>query len=656
MCGIAGFVDLDGVDESAATVTGHAMARAIASRGPDGEAVWVDAAAGVALGFRRLAILDLSPLGDQPMRSRSGRYILVFNGEIFNHPELRQRMAARGHTFRGRSDTEVLLACIDELGFEAALPELRGMFAMAVWDAAERALYLARDRIGEKPLYYGSARSRRLLLFGSELKALHAHPDFDPSIDRASLMSFIRYGYVPSPRSIYEDVAKLPPGTWLRVTADGAGEPRAYYSLRAVAEAGLADPLRVGDDEAAALLRGELSRAVGEQMVADVPLGAFLSGGIDSSLIVALMQELRPRPVKTFSIGFPVAGYDETAYARRVSRHLGTDHTELYVSAAEALAVIPSLPTIYDEPFADSSQIPTVLVSRLARADVTVALTGDGGDELFGGYPRYAMLRRLAAAMTLPGRRLVAGAAHRVVDRLTRGGVEPTLDRRLADWARRRTEIACSRDPDELNHLYASFWYHPEWIVPGAVEPATHLPLAKEVLARGNVTERAMLADGLQTLPDDYLTKVDRAAMSVGLETRLPFLDPEVVALAWRLPFATKVRGGEGKLVLRRILERRLPAALFDRPKMGFMVPIVPWLRGPLRDWAESLLDDRRLEADGFLAASVIRRRWNAFQAGTRDWHALIWPVLMWQAWRAVARAPSRAPQLARPAAIASGE
>ncbi|MBK9072029.1 MAG: asparagine synthase (glutamine-hydrolyzing) [Myxococcales bacterium] len=634
MCGITGLLDADGLAAAPARELAGRMAAAIATRGPDDAGTWSDGAH-VAFGFRRLAILDLSPLGQQPMASASGRYTIAFNGEIYNHRELGVALAAQGHRFRGRSDTEVLLACIEQYGFVATLPKLRGMFALAVWDATERALYLARDRMGEKPLYYGWVRGGSLLLFGSELKALQAHPQFAADIDRGALMKFMRHGYVPAPRSIYQGIHKLPQGMWVRISPTQRGaEPQSYYSFRDVAEAGLAAPLVVSLDDAADQFGAELARAVGEQMVADVPLGAFLSGGIDSSLVVMMMQQQSTRPVKTFSIGFDSARYDETAYAREVATRLGTDHTEFHVTGADALALIPQLPTIYDEPFADSSQIPTTLVSRLARQHVTVALTGDGGDEILAGYPRYATLRKLARFYDLPGRRALATVADRLVAAVSRDGDAATLDRRALDWLRRRTDIASAADLDAFYELLMSLWYHPEWVVPDVAEPRGIMPLTKDVLARGNVTERAMYVDTVQNLADALLVKVDRAAMSNSLETRLPLLDHRVVELAWRLPYATKVAGDRGKLVMRQLLARQLPPRLFERPKMGFMIPVVPWLRGPLRDWAESLLFERALREDGFLQPEIIRRRWQGFLAGTRDWHGPLWPVLMWQAWR----------------------
>jgi asparagine synthase (glutamine-hydrolysing) len=634
MCGIVGLYAPGGLalDDGGPTVA--AMARAIAHRGPDDHGAWLDAPAGIALGHRRLSIIDLSPLGHQPMTSGSGRHVVTFNGEIYNYPELRALLEARGHSFRGHSDTEVMLGAFDAFGVAGALARLRGMFALGLWDKEERALYLARDRMGEKPLFYGWLAGGRQLAFGSELKALRAHPGFDRTIDRGALVKFMRHGFVPGPRSIYLGVAKVPPGTWLRFSErDRAPEPTPYFSLRAIAEEGVARPLRIDANEAADRLEAELSRAVRDQMMADVPLGAFLSGGIDSSTVVALMQAASTRPVKTFTIGFADSGYDEAPHALAVARHLGTDHTEVPVTPREALAVIPRLPAMYDEPFADSSQVPTFLVSQVARAHVTVALTGDAGDELLGGYARYTITRRIARTLRLPGRHAAAETAHRLLGALRRPGGEPDRVQRLVDWAMRRTEAARSIDADEFYARFMSLSLQPAQLVPGVVEPAGTLPLAKDVLAGGNVIERAMLADALQYLPDDILVKVDRAAMAVSLETRVPMLDPGVIALAWRLPFASKVRGDVGKAVLRDVLARYVPPRLFARPKMGFAVPIAQWLRGPLREWAESLLAEDRLAREGFLDVAEVRRRWASYLAGVRDWHSVLWNVLMWQAW-----------------------
>ncbi len=634
MCGIVGIFAPGGLAVDPATGDLGAMTRAVAHRGPDDHGRWLDAPAGIGLGHRRLSIIDLSPLGHQPMASASGRYVVTYNGEIYNYQALRAELEDRGAGFRGQSDTEVMLAAFEAFGVGGALPRLRGMFALGLWDKAERALYLARDRMGEKPLYYGWLAGGRQLAFGSELAALRAHQGFDATIDRGGLIKFMRHGFVPAPRSIYAGVAKVPPGTWLRFTADDrAPTPVPYFSLRALAEDGVARPLRIDATEAADRLEVELSRAVREQMVADVPLGAFLSGGIDSSTIVALMQAASPRPVRTFTIGFVEPGYDEAPHARAVARHLGTDHTEVTVTPREAQAVIPRLPTIYDEPFADSSQVPTFLVAQIARAHVTVALTGDGGDELLGGYTRYTLARRAARLLALPGRRAVVGGVQRLLSAVRGRGADPDRLQQLVDWSWRRAERAGAVDADAWYARTMSLSLEPGALVLGGVEPAGVLPLAKDVLAGGNVIERAMLADGLQYLPDDILTKVDRAAMAVALESRVPMLDAEVIALAWRLPFAHKVKGEVGKAVLRDVLARYVPPALFDRPKMGFGVPVARWLAGPLRGWAEGLLDEGRLRREGFLDPRAVRRRWTAYLAGVRDWHSVIWNVLMWQAW-----------------------
>lgn len=633
MCGIVGVFDRRGIEPVRDVEIVGRMADALAHRGPDDRGTWADPA-GVAFGHRRLSIIDLSPLGRQPMRSASGRYTIAFNGEIYNFAELRKELIASGQQFRGRSDTEVMLAAFEQHGFVDALPHLRGMFAMAVWDGVERRLFLARDRMGEKPLYYGWIDEGRTLVLGSELKALMAHPRFDARVDRASLISFIRHGYVPAPHSIFQGVHKLPPGTWTSFAIDRPDTaPAPYYSLIEVAEQGISVPARIDLDEAADRLESSLRDAIREQMVADVPVGAFLSGGLDSSTVVALMQAQSSRPVRTFSIGFHEGSHDEAPYARKIAAHLGTDHKEVYVSPADALAVIPALPEIYDEPFADSSQIPTVLVSRIARADVTVSLSGDGGDELLSGYPRYRLLRRLTALMRVPGRDLASRQVHRLLTALDDGRDHPSkLQGRIAR-ARRLTAAASSRDPDELYALMLCTCFEPERFVREATERRGLLPLSSDILRHGNVTERAMLADGLEYLPDDILVKVDRAAMSVGLETRIPMLDPRVVATAWQLPYDSKVRGRAGKPVLARVLSRYVPRSLFDRPKMGFMVPMPAWLRGPLRDWASSLLDEERLRRDGYLDATQVHRRWQAHLAGYGDWYATIWNVLMWQAW-----------------------
>ena len=647
MCGLAGILGPPGAaGDDTLRATALRMADTLRHRGPDDGGAWSDAAAGVALGFRRLAIVDLSPEGRQPMASASGRYVLAFNGEIYNHRELRRELEAAGSgPFRGHSDTEVMLSAFGHWGLAGAVGRFVGMFAFALWDRDERALHLGRDRMGEKPLFYGRAGSA--FLFGSELKALRAHPDFRAGVDRDALALYLRLGYVPAPYSIYQGIRKLPPGTTLTIAA-GAGDepgPVPYWSARRAAEAGAARPFEGTEADAADELERLLRDAVGRQMVADVPLGAFLSGGIDSSTVVALMQSQSPRPVRTFTIGFHEAGYDEAGHARAMARHLGTDHTELYVAPAEARAVIPDLPTLFDEPLADSSAIPTSLVSRLARRDVTVSLSGDGGDELFAGYdwyPRVARLWGRVGAVPRPIRRAAAGAlgclSARAWDRPL-GLLRPILP---GDLARRATGdrvhalaelIGRPRGPEDVHALARSLWPGTR-IVPGAVEPTTALTdRSAWADLGGDAASRASYLDQVTYLPDDILAKVDRASMGASLESRAPFLDHRIVEFAWRVPMAWKVREGRGKWLLRQVLTRHVPPALVERPKMGFSVPIGAWLRGPLRDWAEGLLAEDRLRADGLLDPVPIRRRWREHLDGRRDWQDHLWAILMYRSW-----------------------
>jgi asparagine synthase (glutamine-hydrolysing) len=644
MCGLAGYLGATSGDRQEVLAR---MAASIGHRGPDSTGLWRDDEAGIGFAHNRLAIVDLSPAGDQPMTSPSGRYVIAYNGEIYNHMALRRELEVDGYVpgWRGHSDTETLLAAIDRWGVAGALGRSIGMFAFALWDKAERRLILARDRLGEKPLYYGWQRSggRAAFLFGSELKALRRHPAFEGEIDRQALTGFLRLNYVPAPLSIYRGIAKLPPGSILTLAA-GAEEPaiEAYWSGAEVAERGAADPLRLGPDEAADALEELLRSAVAQQMMADVPLGAFLSGGVDSSTIVALMQAQSARPVKTFSIGFSEEAYNEAHQAKAVAEHLGTDHSELYVSPADAMAVIPRLASIYDEPFADSSQIPTFLVSQLARRDVTVSLSGDAGDELFGGYNRHRMVagpwRRLSR---IP--RPLRGAAARGLravspERWNRiaAALDPVLPRgakmRLpGDKIHKAAGVLASGSVDDLYRGLISFWRNPASVVRGGSEAAGALNGLAPRLAGLDDAERMMALDMLTYLPDDILAKVDRAAMSVSLETRVPFLDHRVVELAWRLPMELKIRGGETKWLLRRVLDRHVPRTLVDRPKMGFGVPIDSWLRGPLRDWAESLIAESRLEGDGHFEAAPIRAAWDRHQKGEANMQHHLWSVLMFQ-------------------------
>jgi asparagine synthase (glutamine-hydrolysing) len=647
MCGITGFWTPDGLNLEDARATVTAMADALRHRGPDDAGAWIDPQAGIALGFRRLAILDLTPTGRQPMESASGRYVIVFNGEIYNHEALRRELRSQGSSFRGRSDTEVLVAAIEAWGLRRTLEQCNGMFAFALWDKAERTLYLARDRAGEKPLYYGWMG--RTLLFGSELKALRAHPAFRPEIDRNALALFLRRGYVPSPYSIYVGVNKLPSGTWLTLRPDclkTEATPTAYWSLQAVAERGVAAPSREDPAELVESLHDLLSDAVKLRMEADVPLGAFLSGGIDSSTIVALMQTHSVKPVRTFTIGFRDTEHDEARHAAAVARHLGTEHTELYLTPADALAVIPRLPVLYDEPFADTSQIPTFLVSELTRRHVTVSLSGDAGDELFGGYRRLRLgpaiwrgigwlpqpVRRSLASLLTPAETGGNGRRASLLSRLTR---RLTGKRNLAERLRQVAEILPLESPVAIYHYMMSFWKDPSVLVPDAHEMAVPATDQARWPKFGGSPEHAMMfLDTVAYLTDDILVKLDRASMGTSLEARIPLLDHRVIEFAWAMPLAVKLRGGKGtKWPLREVLYRYVPRGLVDRPKQGFHMPIAEWLRGPLRDWAESLLDERRLRDSGAFQTQPIRQKWTEHLAGTTRWDYHLWTVLMFEAW-----------------------
>lgn len=645
MCGIAGFIAAPLLgDADALHIRARAMADAIFHRGPDDGDVWVDAAARVALAHRRLSILDLSPAGHQPMQSACGRYVVGYNGEIYNWAELRSELEAAGKApaWRGHSDTEVLLAGIAAWGIEATLRRARGMFALALWDRAEKTLTLARDRIGEKPLYYGHVGDD--FAFGSELKALRALPAARFDTDPGALALMLRYGYVPAPYSIYRGICKLPPGTLLRVTADGRfGEPEPWWRFAAVAHEGAANRRAVGDGEAVDALEAVLGAAIGEQMVADVPLGALLSGGLDSSTVVALMQARSTRPVRTFTIGFAEGDYDEGAHAKAVARYLGTEHTELHVTPEQARDIIPRLPEIYDEPFADSSQIPTALVCALTRQHVTVCLSGDAGDELFAGYNRYfwatSLWRRLGRVP--PGlRRALAGGLSAVPAGSWNGvfgALGPLMPARLrvsnpGDKLHKLAEVIGAPSPEALYRELVSQWRGP-LPLRGATEPPTLVADSARWPALPGFAERMMAVDTLSYLPDDILVKVDRAAMAASLETRVPFLDARVIDFAWRLPFQQKVRDGQGKWLLRQLLYRHVPRELVERPKQGFGVPIEHWLRGPLRDWAEDLLSPEALAADGLLDPAPVRAMWQRHLSGRNVQYGL-WNVLMYQAWK----------------------
>ena len=643
MCGIAG-VWQPGVSRDDWYDLLRAMGDTLVHRGPDDWGIWSDPAAGIGLTSRRLAIIDLSAGGHQPMESSSRRFIAAYNGELYNFQELRRDLERMGHAFRGHSDTEVLLTAVDQWGVEAALRRFNGMFAFALWDRESRRLHLARDRIGEKPLYYGWAG--RAFVFASELKAVKLHPDFSAEVDRNVVALFLRYGFVPAPYSIYRGVSKLLPGTILTVDshAPGAGRriaPIVYWSAKEAAERGVREPFSGGEQDAADRLDELLRDAVGRRMVADVPLGAFLSGGIDSSTVVAQMQAQASRPVKTFTIGFPEGAYSEAACAKAVAEHLGTEHTDLYVSPAQAMAVIPRLPTLYDEPFADSSQIPTFLVAELARRDVTVILSGDGGDELFGGYNRYFLGRKLWRAIgwmpTSVRTSLGAGItlfSPRIWSAVLRGVRGVPEVRHPGDQVHKLAEILDAADPDVMYARVVSHWREPTAIVNGSVELSTLLMDRAQWARLDDFTARMMYFDLVSYLPDDILVKLDRASMGVSLEARVPMLDHRIVEFAWQLPLAMKIRGGQGKYILRQVLDRYVPRRLIDRPKTGFGIPIDSWLRGSLRDWAESLLHEEQLRKDGFLRPEPIREKWKEHLSGRRNWQHLLWDVLMFQAWR----------------------
>lgn len=664
MCGLTGFISSP---DNATTLAAHgrAMADALRHRGPDDDGIWTDANAGVCLAHRRLAIVDLSPAGHQPMASAGGRFLIAYNGEIYNHCELRRALedAGAGLPWRGHSDTETLLRGIEHWGLDATLQRAVGMFAIALWDRQDRVLHLVRDRFGEKPLYYGwvGAAGAAAFVFGSELKAIRAYPGFDNPVCRDALALYMRYLYVPAPYSIHRGIYKLEPGCRLSLAQPVTGAP--LTGLRAPAQHGgltltrwwsMANMVQHGaanllpdDGSTLEALEQVLMRSIAQQSMADVPLGAFLSGGVDSSLIVALMQAQATRPVKTFTIGFDDTSYDESRHAEAVAAHLGTEHQTLRISGADALAVVPRLPEMYDEPFADSSQIPTHLVCAAARQHFTVALSGDAGDELFGGYNRYLWgprLWRLLGAVPYPLRQALSSGLTTVpaktwdtlADHWNRygGGDMAHVGEKLHKLGRSLRGV---HNADELYLRLISEWHDPGNVLlqHGAARPGLPTAIDDPLPANGllELASRMMYRDTLGYLPDDILCKVDRAAMAVGLETRVPFLDHRVAELAWQLPFEMKIRSGQGKWALRQVLYKHVPSRLIDRHKAGFAAPIVHWLRGPLRLWAEHLLDERRLAEEGYFCVAPIRRRWLEHVNGVQDHSASLWAVLMFQAW-----------------------
>lgn len=645
MCGLAGVASAGSPADWPSVL--QSMGDTLSHRGPDDHGLWFDADAGIGLVHRRLSIIDLSPAGHQPMASTSGRYVIAFNGEIYNHRALRGELEGTGTVFRGHSDTEVLLAAIEAWGIPETLKRANGMFALALWDRRERALSLARDRMGEKPLYYGWHGNT--FLFTSELKAMRAHPGFRPEVDRQALALYLQFNYVPTPFSIYAGIRKLVPGTWLTVSPNRPGKvegPYTYWSVDEAVGHGEGNRFSGSRREAVDALDRVLREAVALRMEADVPLGAFLSGGIDSSMVVALMQAQSTQRIRTFSIGFSDGAYNEAAYAKAVAEHLGTEHTELYLHANDALDVIPQLPELYDEPMGDSSQAPTHLVARLARSAVTVALSGDGGDELFGGYNRYFMGRRFwqrFGRVPAPVRRMGGACLSAVLTPGVCSGLAG-IGRRLSG-TRPRTATLCdkaeklryllgAKDADAMYGELVSFWRNPARMLQQDVHIPTVLQDAGASLPQGlSMAERMMAMDMKTYLLDDILAKVDRATMGVSLEGRIPFLDPHVVEFASSLPEEYKLGSTSGKLLLRDLLDRYAPRTLMERPKMGFSMPIASWLRRDLRPWGEALLDEQRLKEEGIFDPGQVRQAWNDHVGGRSNLQYKLWNILMFQAW-----------------------
>jgi asparagine synthase (glutamine-hydrolysing) len=647
MCGITGFLDTrrdDTTAELEAKVT--RMSDAIIHRGPDDSGAWIDASAGIALGFRRLAIVDLTPTGHQPMVSSSGRFVMVFNGEIYNYAEMRNELISAGVSFRGTSDSEVMVEAIDAWGLTPSIKRFNGQFAFALWDRRDRVMHLVRDRVGVKPMYFGW--SGDVLLFGSELKCLRAYPDFRGEINRDALTLYMRHNYIPAPYSIYQGVQKQTPGTILSFPYDRPGiipESEVFWSAHSAVEAGLANPFTGSETEAIEQLDSLLRESVRLRMMADVPLGAFLSGGVDSSAIVALMQAESSRPVKTFTIGFHEDDYNEAEHARKVAAHLKTEHTELMVTPQEAQAVIPKLPALYDEPFSDSSQIPTYLVSEMTRKHVTVSLSGDGGDELFAGYNRYFWGRDIWSRIGWMGsgiREALAGGMRvlspQTWDAVFRG-LKPVLPQSFrvpaaGEKMQKMADVVAVDSPQNLYNHLVSHWKHPEELVIGGLEPRTPLTDTAQWPDIPDFTRWMMYMDLVTYLPDDILAKVDRASMGVSLEARVPYLDDHrVIEYAWRLPMNMKIRDGQGKWILRQVLYKYVPKELIERPKMGFGIPIDAWLRGPLRDWAEDLLDESRMRAEGFINPAPVQKYWRDHLSGVHNYQYYLWDILVFQEW-----------------------
>ena len=643
MCGIAGFIDLNGFSLLQAQNIGKSMGKAIQHRGPDDSGLWIEKDYGVVLVHQRLAILDLTQFGHQPMLSGSGRYVICFNGEIYNHKQLRSELDLNGEApnWRGHSDTETILACFDAYGIKQTLKKLVGMFSIALWDKSTKQIFLARDRMGEKPLYYG--KHGKLLLFSSELKALHAHPNFSPNINKDSLSLYIRYNYIPQPFSIYRGIKKLPPGHFVRLKQNTKPEP--FYSLSHTVTSGKMNIFKGSETEVINRVENTLKNTVKSQMQSDVPLGAFLSGGVDSSLILALMQEQQSRRVQSFSIGFDDKNYNEAPFAKKIAKYIGTDHSELYVDARQARNIIPYLPKIYDEPFSDSSQIPTLLLTQFAKKSVKVSLSGDGGDEIFGGYNRYTWVKRSWPKFRYipkPFKNLMAKLITSIPPSRWNIIAEPILSImpqkfqyvNFGDKLHKLSSILNCVSTEELYRTLISNCDTPNDIVISGKEPKTKLNFDDGILNALSNVEKLMFYDTLMYLSDDILVKVDRAAMNFSLETRAPFLDHRLIDLAWQLPFNFKIRNGINKWCLRELLYKRIPKQLIERPKMGFGVPIGDWLKGPLREWVFDLLDKKRMEQSGYFKTSEIHERLEQHISGKKNWQYFLWNILMFETWR----------------------
>ena len=647
MCGIVGFYSKS---LSMYNDVINKMNFAIHHRGPDSSGTWFDKSCGVAFGHQRLSIIDLTKAGNQPMISNSGRFVLTFNGEIYNHLEIRKELENKSSSvkWRGRSDTETLIEGIDFWGIENILKKIEGMFAFGLWDKKKRCLTLARDRIGEKPLYFGwqGKGVNQVFLFGSELKALKVHTEFKEEINRDAISLQLRHSCIPAPYSIYKDINKLLPGHYLQLNESDLKRgllpsPKMYWSLIDSAINGNNNPIELGEKDIQNELEKRLKFSVKKQMISDVPLGAFLSGGIDSSIVTALMQSQSIKPIKTFTIGFNENDLSEAQFSKKIANHLGTEHTELYISPKQAMEVIPKLPYIYDEPFSDSSQIPTILVSQIAKKHVKVVLSGDGGDELFCGYNRYILSKKfsnLFTLMPLPFRKIISSSL-KLISPLNWNKISKFLPSayqhsEFGNKIYKGANALEAKTVYELYNILCSSWQNPNSIVKNSQEPLTFLSKSKSQLGELNNQQIMMALDYLTYLPNDILVKVDRASMASSLETRVPLLDHKLIEYAWQIPQSLKLRNGSGKWILKKILNKYVPNKLTERPKMGFGIPIESWLRGPLKDWAEDLLDEKRLQEEGYFNSKLIREKWTEHLGGKKNWHNQLWDILMFQAWK----------------------